>query len=704
MVGGATRMPVIQELVRKLTGKEPNLTVNPDEVVAVGAAIQAGVLSGEVRDVVLLDVTPLSLGLETLGGVKTKLIERNTTIPTKKRRSSRPPKTVKRRSTSTCSKANAQMAADNKTLGRFRLEGIPAGAARRSADRSHVQHRCKRHRQRQRERSRHGQGAGDHDHRIDQPHQRRSRSDGPRRRAQPRPTSARAKRRRSATTRRASIYSTEKSLKEVGDKLEPARTAKSRRRWPNSSASAKTARSKRSKPRPRSCSKPATRWPKRSIRRRRAPAGAERPAPRRRCDASGAREAADGHRRGVQRSARRRDRRRVQGSASGRRERRRPTSKDTEPRNRVRPRPSSKNAAPKRSRSRTSSLPPKQEPTKTTRSFCYAMADFENYKKRIERDSSSTISAAGKKSMLERILPVLDNLERALQSEPAAEGCAAASKQTLRGFEAVLAGEGVKAIDGQGQAVRSARRRGDRNATAPTASPRTPSSKRPNAATRSATKCCARQRSSSPRRSRRSDDELQGLLCRSFGVPENRSGERHQVGVSQARAQVASRRESARTPKRPRRSSRRSRGLRGPRRSRETQEVRRARAAIGNALRSKPSSSAVIATRRHERRSASGLRHDERRPERLLRFLRHVLPGIGRRQPAQTRPVSAQRGQDLETTIELALRDVYAGGTKIGLAADRGGLPALRRNRNRGTGVCPKCHGTGRIITTKSST
>ena len=82
MVGGSTRMPVIQELVRKLTGKEPNLTVNPDEVVAIGAAIQAGVLSGEVRDVVLLDVTPLSLGLETLGGVMTKLIERNTTIPT----------------------------------------------------------------------------------------------------------------------------------------------------------------------------------------------------------------------------------------------------------------------------------------------------------------------------------------------------------------------------------------------------------------------------------------------------------------------------------------------------------------------------------------------------------------------------------------------------------------------------------------------
>ena len=84
MVGGSTRMPVILELVKKLTGKDPNLTVNPDEVVAIGAAIQAGVLAGEVRDVVLLDVTPLSLGLETLGGVMTTLIERNTTIPTKK--------------------------------------------------------------------------------------------------------------------------------------------------------------------------------------------------------------------------------------------------------------------------------------------------------------------------------------------------------------------------------------------------------------------------------------------------------------------------------------------------------------------------------------------------------------------------------------------------------------------------------------------
>jgi molecular chaperone DnaK len=84
LVGGSTRMPVVQELVRKMTGKEPNKSVNPDEVVAIGAAIQAGVLGGDIKDVVLLDVTPLSLGVETLGGVMTRLIERNTTIPTRK--------------------------------------------------------------------------------------------------------------------------------------------------------------------------------------------------------------------------------------------------------------------------------------------------------------------------------------------------------------------------------------------------------------------------------------------------------------------------------------------------------------------------------------------------------------------------------------------------------------------------------------------
>jgi molecular chaperone DnaK len=125
LVGGATRMPMVQELVRKLTGKEPNRSVNPDEVVAIGAALQAGVLTGEVSDVLLLDVTPLSLGLETLGGVMTTLIPRNTTIPTRK---SEVFSTAEDGQTAVdihVLQGERPMAADNTTLGVFRLEGLP---------------------------------------------------------------------------------------------------------------------------------------------------------------------------------------------------------------------------------------------------------------------------------------------------------------------------------------------------------------------------------------------------------------------------------------------------------------------------------------------------------------------------------------------------------------------------------------------------
>ena len=125
LVGGSTRTPVIQKLVKDYTGKEPNKGVNPDEVVAVGAAIQAGVLKGDVKDVVLLDVTPLSLGIETLGSVMTRLIDRNTTIPTKK---SEIFTTAADNQTSVdihVLQGERDMAQDNKTIGRFRLDGIP---------------------------------------------------------------------------------------------------------------------------------------------------------------------------------------------------------------------------------------------------------------------------------------------------------------------------------------------------------------------------------------------------------------------------------------------------------------------------------------------------------------------------------------------------------------------------------------------------
>ena len=177
LVGGLTRMPRVQQLVKEIFGKEPHKGVNPDEVVAIGAAIQGAVLTGDVKDLLLLDVTPLSLGIETLGGVLTKLIERNTTIPTEKKETFTTAEDNQTAVTIKVFQGERPMAADNRLLGDVQPGGHPPGADGHAADRGDLRHRRQRHPQRLGQGQGDRQGAEDHDRVLRRPDA-RTRSSG----------------------------------------------------------------------------------------------------------------------------------------------------------------------------------------------------------------------------------------------------------------------------------------------------------------------------------------------------------------------------------------------------------------------------------------------------------------------------------------------------------------------------------------------
>ena len=500
LVGGMTRMPAVQEKVKELTGKEPHRGVNPDEVVAVGAAIQAGVLAGDVKDVLLLDVTPLTLGIETKGGVMTKLIERNTTIPTRKSRGlldgrgqpavGRDPRAPGRARDGHLQQVAGQVPADRH----------PAGAARHPADRGRVRHRRQRHPQRLGQGPRHRQGAEDRDQVRLRPLRRRDQADGGRRRVARRGRPPPRELAEARNNGENAAYQAERQLKELGDAGRRELQGRDRGRDQGGPRVADLARTRpRSTPRPRRCSRRSTRSPRRCTsaprsRRHHPPAQrtaptapARRPTARARRTSSTprswtraskpwSRTATSAPRSSRRASLRRRFRLRRARPGAGRARRRSAAIRYV-----PEPQPAPADSEPDKLEATAEATPEdalerdvEQISTKAEKADEYlalaqrTKADFENYRKRAARETAAA-QERGVAKLAQELLPAVDNLDRALEAaqhdaDNGASTLVSGIKLVHADVIAALSRAGDRALLAEGRAVRPTAPRGDRAA------------------------------------------------------------------------------------------------------------------------------------------------------------------------------------------------------------------------------------------------